>query len=44
MKPGQSFDPWPDPTRSLSVVKQILNNGLIVVPATCQESQTVLAV
>jgi len=25
------FDPWPDPTRSLSIVKQILDNGLIAV-------------
>jgi len=32
---------WPDPTRSLSVVKQILDNGLIAVSVTCQETQTV---
>jgi len=30
----------PDPTWSLSVVEQILNNGLIAVSVTCQETQT----
>jgi len=30
-----------DPTRLLSVVKQILDNGLIAVSVTCQETQTV---
>jgi len=43
------IDPWPDPTRpggiwpgdltrSLSVVKQILDNGLTAVSVTCQEN------
>jgi len=33
----------PDPVRSLSVVKQILDNGLIAVSVrpTCQDTQTV---
>jgi len=31
----------PDPTGSLSVVKQILDNGLIAISVTCQETQTV---
>jgi len=32
---------WPDPTRTLSVVKQILDSGLIAVSVTCQETHTV---
>ena len=39
------FDPVtrPDPIRSLSVVKQIIDNGLIAVSVrpTCQDTQTV---
>jgi len=43
MEPGQAFDSVtrPDPTRSLSVVKQILDNGLVAVSVTCHETQTV---
>jgi len=43
MEPGQDFWPLtrPDPIRSLSVVKQILDNGLIAVSVTCQDTQTV---
>ena len=42
MEPGQDFWPVtrPDPTRSLSVLKQYLDNGLIAVSVTCQEMQT----
>jgi len=38
-----AFDPVtrPDPTRSLSIVKQILDNDFIAVSVTCQETQTV---
>jgi len=43
MEPGQVFWPVtrPNPIRSLSVVKQILNSGLIAVSVTWQETQTV---
>ena len=45
MVPGQDFWPvtQPDPIRSLSIVKQILDNGLIAVSVrpTCQDTQTV---
>ena len=31
---------WPgDPTQSLSIVKQIFDNGLIAVSVTCQEAK-----
>jgi len=38
-----AFDPvtLPDPTQLLSIVKQILDNGLTAVSITCQETQTV---
>jgi len=43
MEPGQDF--WPvtrlDLTRSLSVLKQYLDNGLIAVSVTWQETQTI---
>jgi len=31
----------PDPTRSIRITKQILDNGLITVSISCQETQTV---
>jgi len=33
-----------DPIRSLSVVKQILDNGLTAVSVTCEETQTVYGI
>ena len=48
MEPGQDMWPdptrwlltrWPDLTQSLSIVKQILDNGFIAVSVTCQETK-----